>query len=202
VTPVCSLSNFDIFDFSFFFENLSLIDAKYILFGIVAHLKSRATASRPKPKRSPHNLNFRNNLGSYIQNPSTFAPSTVIYHDNDFVYVRDLYPKSFVHTLLLPRDATKSAQHPFDALQDPEFLSAVCRESGNLVRLVSADLRRRFGGQNGRDWEAEVKVGVHMKPSMNHLHIHILSREHYSGCLKHAKHYSKFCDFLCREFFP
>jgi len=44
----------------------------------------------------------------------------------------------------------------------------------------------------GRDWHADVIAGVHTHPSMNHLHIHILSREMYSPWVKHKKHYLSF----------
>ncbi|KAK7745164.1 aprataxin-like protein [Diatrype stigma] len=44
----------------------------------------------------------------------------------------------------------------------------------------------------GRDWEAEVLVGVHAHPSMNDLHVHVVSRDMHSACLKHAKHYNSF----------
>lgn len=44
----------------------------------------------------------------------------------------------------------------------------------------------------GRDWSAEVIAGVHTHPSMNHLHIHILSRESRSPWMKHKKHYLSF----------
>jgi aprataxin len=44
----------------------------------------------------------------------------------------------------------------------------------------------------GRDWAKEIVVGVHTHPSMNHLHIHIFSREMQSPCVKHKKHYLSF----------
>ncbi|KAF3037272.1 aprataxin-like protein [Didymella heteroderae] len=44
----------------------------------------------------------------------------------------------------------------------------------------------------GRDWLSSIKAGVHTHPSMNHMHIHILSREMHSPCLKHKKHYLSF----------
>ncbi|RYP90215.1 hypothetical protein DL770_003678 [Monosporascus sp. CRB-9-2] len=44
----------------------------------------------------------------------------------------------------------------------------------------------------GRDWEAEVRVGVHAHPSMNDLHVHVLSRDMFSECLRHRKHYNSF----------
>jgi aprataxin len=44
----------------------------------------------------------------------------------------------------------------------------------------------------GRDWASEIKVGVHTHPSMNHMHIHVLSVDMQSPCLKHKKHYLSF----------
>jgi aprataxin len=44
----------------------------------------------------------------------------------------------------------------------------------------------------GRDWTKDIVVGVHTHPSMNHLHIHIFSRDMQSPCMKHKKHYLSF----------
>lgn len=56
----------------------------------------------------------------------------------------------------------------------------------------------------GRDWSKEVKVGVHAHPSMNHLHIHVLSVDRFSECMKHRKHYNSFATdfFVPLEDFP
>jgi aprataxin len=45
---------------------------------------------------------------------------------------------------------------------------------------------------HGRNWLSEIVAGVHTVPSMNHLHIHIFSREMHSPWLKHKKHYLSF----------
>jgi aprataxin len=44
----------------------------------------------------------------------------------------------------------------------------------------------------GRDWQAEIIAGVHTHPSMNHLHIHIISREMASPWMKKKNHYLSF----------
>ncbi|TPX06919.1 uncharacterized protein E0L32_011143 [Thyridium curvatum] len=104
---------------------------------------------------------------------------------------------------------------------DGAFLAAVRAELPRLVALVAAELQRRFGRYSrqdaareavlsgeaeaeaggdggggelppGRDWAAEVRVGVHAHPSMSHLHVHVLSRDMHSPCLKHRKHYNSF----------
>ena len=77
--------------------------------------------------------------------------------------------------------------------------------------MVAEELRRLFGRDSaaegsrraaiedgaeivpqGRDWEAEVMVGVHAGPSMSHLHVHVLSRDRVSKSMKHGKHYNSF----------
>ncbi|CAN9256999.1 unnamed protein product [Alternaria alternata] len=51
----------------------------------------------------------------------------------------------------------------------------------------------------GRDWSKDIVVGVHTHPSMNHLHIHIFSRDMHSDWMKHKKHYLSFnSSFLVR----
>lgn len=118
--------------------------------------------------------------------------------------------------------------HPFDAFEDPEFLETVRVEAAKLRTLVSKELRRKYarysqqdsareavfnGGIEltegellpvGRDWEAEVMVGVHAHPSMNHLHVHLLSIDRYSDSLKHSKHYNSFATpfFVELDAFP
>lgn len=153
-----------------------------------------ATAANDTSSNSPRYrvLNPRDSLGPYITNPEFFVPKTVIRHNPAFVYIRDLFPKSLVHTLLLPRDFAVMKMHPFDAFENPVLLRVVKAEAEVLKGFVVADLKRQFGEQNGRDWKKDVKIGVHAKPSMNHLHVHVLSRDHYSDKLTTAKHYSSF----------
>jgi len=42
-------------------------------------------------------------------------------------------------------------------------------------------------------------VGIHSGPSMNHLHVHVLSVDRFSECMRHRKHYNSFAtDFFVR----
>ncbi|CAI4210235.1 unnamed protein product [Parascedosporium putredinis] len=157
----------------------------------------------PKPKRPPPSVTAtiarrwggsgRDGLGVYLVRPESHPATSVIYHNADFVAVNDIYPKSSAHTLLLPRDPTRSAQHPFEALQDPEFLAAVRAEVAKLTSLTAKELQRRFGATSAAEARRQaIKVGIHAHPSMSHLHIHVLSREMFSPSLKHRKHYNSF----------
>ncbi|KAI1853435.1 hypothetical protein JX265_012726 [Neoarthrinium moseri] len=156
----------------------------------------------------------RDGLGAYTHDPASFPAKRVVYFDDDFVVINDLYPKSAVHTLLLPR-SPRSRLHPFEAFEDPEFLTRVQSEALKLKQLAAKELQRRFGKYSeadklreavlngdieweanelpkGRDWEREIKVGIHAHPSMNDLHVHVISRDMSSECMKHRKHYNSF----------
>ncbi|CZT07284.1 related to HNT3 Member of the third branch of the histidine triad (HIT) superfamily of nucleotide-binding proteins [Rhynchosporium agropyri] len=196
-------------------------------------LMNKRKASPPSPVNSkkPHNkntLSTRDGLGAYIDNPDKYDASRIIYHDDNFVAINDLYPKSSVHALLLPRSQKYSLQHPFDAFEDAEFLASVQESANKLRDIIGKELQRQYGKYSkqdiprekvlngeveiekpedmpvGRDWNKEVKVGIHAQPSMNHLHIHVLSVDHYSECVKHRKHYNSFATpfFVELEAFP
>ncbi|KAI0023560.1 HIT domain-containing protein [Xylariomycetidae sp. FL0641] len=178
------------------------------------HHTSSADTALSSPRRPPpRNVSGRDGLGAYTLDPSAFPASRVIYHDADFVAINDLYPKASVHALLLPRSARRRL-HPFAAFDDPAFLGAVRGAAARLRRVAAKELQRRYGGfsaqdaareaaldgdgdgggalPGGRDWERELLVGVHARPSMNDLHVHVLSRDMVSDCLRHRKHYLSF----------
>ncbi|KAL9083570.1 MAG: hypothetical protein Q9159_005698 [Coniocarpon cinnabarinum] len=181
------------------------------------------SAVNPHPHRTkpdPHtgvslnNLHGRDALGAYLVKPESFpSPQRVLRYNDKFVTIHDAYAKSTIHLLVMPRDMKIAALHPFDALQDKEFLQAIRDEVAAINKIVASELRRLFGKYSkadaarnealssvdlpdelpaGRDWEADVMVGVHAHPSMNHMHVHVLSRDRHSELLKHRKHYNSF----------
>lgn len=188
-------------------------------------LKQAETKSTKGSSRSTTHSKPRDALGAYIERPESYPPSTVVYYNDDFVAIHDLYPKSSLHLLLLPRDPIKSRMHPFDAFEDIEFLNKVRAEVKKLRTLAAGELRRRYGKESaqekarqeamdkdppvdelppGRDWEREIMSGIHAHPSMNHLHIHVLSVDRHSDRLKHRKHYNSFTTpfFISLDDFP
>ncbi|KAM0494899.1 aprataxin-like protein [Verticillium nonalfalfae] len=182
---------------------------------LMAPKPKRAKPSPAERPRAPHLDRFRDNLGAYIDNPASFPASQVIYYDDDFVAVHDLYPKATVHALLLPRSPQHSLLHPFEAFEDADFLASVRKAVRKLEALVAKELQRKLGHESkadarreavlnghvevdgdelppGRNWALEVRTGIHAHPSMNHLHIHVFSRDMHSKCVKHRKHYNSF----------
>ncbi|RAL04764.1 DNA 5'-adenosine monophosphate hydrolase [Aspergillus ibericus CBS 121593] len=155
----------------------------------------------------------RDGLGVYIEKPESFPSNVVVYYNENFVVIHDMFPKATLHLLLLPRDPQKTRLHPFEAFQDPEFLEKVKKETKKLRTLAAGELRRIHGKYSvqdkerqealnveppldelppGRNWEQEIMCGIHAHPSMNHLHVHVISVDHYSDRLKHRKHYNSF----------
>lgn len=181
--------------------------------------KRKASPTSPSTSKKPCNKNKlspRDGLGAYIDHPEMYDSSRIIFHDDNFVAINDLYPKSSVHALLLPRSQTHTLQHPFDAFEDAKFLASVQEQATKLRDIIGKELQRQYGKYSkqdiprervlhgeveieraedmpiGRDWNSEVKIGIHAHPSMNHLHIHVLSVDRYSECMKHRKHYNSF----------
>lgn len=175
------------------------------------------TASSPRPKSTFTALGKvfpgRDGLLAYIQEPETFPSSRVIYHNEEWVLIRDLYPKASVHLLLLPRNPRYYSQHPFNAFEDAKFLASAKTELVKAKETAVSELRRIYGRFSesekeriqameaddappelpiGRDWSKDILTGIHANPSMNHLHIHILSCDRQSECLRHRKHYNSF----------
>ena len=130
------------------------------------------------------------------------------------------YPKATVHLLILPRDNTKNVLRGQEAFEDAQFLTE-CREMEAKVRaMVAGELRRKLGKYSatevarretqeaddipetlppGRDWASEVMTGTHSNPSMAQLHIHVISKDLHSECLKKTNHYLSFTtDFFIR----
>lgn len=155
----------------------------------------------------------REGLGAYLAKPESYPANVVVYYNKDFVAIHDMFPKSSLHLLLLPRDQTKTSLHPFEAFGDTEFLEKVKAEVRTLRKLAAGELRRRFGKDSaqererqvalsadpapdelpmGRDWEKEILCGVHAVPSMSHLHVHVIAVDRHSERMKHRKHYNSF----------
>jgi len=158
---------------------------------------STATAASTAPKQIPYTPHDpRDALAPYIISPSDHPPSIILKQTPTSVFIRDAFPKALVHALLLPRDPEKTLLHPFEAFKDEGFLARIRTDAEELKGLVAKELRRKIcgsgtaAGGEGVDWGAEVRVGVHAGPSMNHLHVHVISREGFSDRVKKRVHYS------------
>ncbi|KAI7330067.1 hypothetical protein KC315_g5869 [Hortaea werneckii] len=170
-------------------------------------MSKKPTKPKPSPDKTDHQtaktiFAGRDGLAAYTVDPASFPPSRVVYYNDKFVVINDLFPK---------------ASNAFD---DVVFLEE-CREEEKKVRaIVAKELSRRFGKYSAserprreaeesdppipddqlppsRDWDKDIISGIHANPSMSHLHIHVLSKDMVSECMKKRNHYLSFTtDFL------
>ncbi|KAI5367688.1 putative aprataxin, HIT-like superfamily [Septoria linicola] len=191
---------------------------------------------KPKPKIMPvgsnadrESVKTRARLGDglveYTIDPERFPPSRVVYYNDKFVVINDMFPKASIHLLILPRDPEKNILRPQEAFDDQKFLEECRLEEAKVREIVAEELRRRFGQYSkaeqsriqamdaaeppevlpaGRDWAQGVKSGIHANPSMNHLHIHVMSKDMVSEPMKKSHHYLSFTTdfFVGLEQFP
>lgn len=174
---------------------------------------SASTTSPPSKKPAKSNtvahvissFDPRNGLSEYLRNPEN---PRVLGYNEDFVTIRDLYPKATVHLLILPREQAKQFQQASEAFKDDKFFTKLTAEAAKWRALAAKELARTLCPPTlsvpERDWEAEINVGIHSVPSMNHLHIHVISRDMHSPCVRHKKHYNSFTTpfFVKLEEFP
>lgn len=87
----------------------------------------------------------RDGLAAYTIDPASFPQSRVVYFNDKFTVINDLFPKAQVHLLILPRDPKKSVLRPQKAFDDLEFLEDCRQEEKKVREMVASELQRRFG---------------------------------------------------------
>lgn len=144
------------------------------------------------------------------------SPSFVVIHDKfpKATVHTLLLPRSPAHSLQHPFDAFHDPTFLAEVVGEVERLKGLVarelqrvlgrgsRSEGRRQRVLDGeeDLEAGDAGDGGgkgelppgRDWSKDIICGVHAVPSMSHLHIHVLSRDMHSPCLKHRKHYNSF----------
>jgi aprataxin len=148
---------------------------------------------------------WNSGLSVYIKKPERY-PDTVIFENSDFVVIKDRYPKSLIHWLILPRDDFKTAQHPFEAFKDQDFLDKTRELASDIQKKAVAELEvlrssklastestlSKEVAQQALASPQQIQVGIHAVPSMSNLHIHIISRDMLGRGLKRKSHYQSF----------
>ncbi|ELW70253.1 Aprataxin [Tupaia chinensis] len=101
-----------------------------------------------------------------------------VYKDDQVVVIKDKYPKARHHWLVLPWASISS-------------LKAVTREHLELLKhmhTVGEKVIADFAGSS----ELRFRLGYHAIPSMSHVHLHVISQDFDSPCLKNKKHWNSF----------
>lgn len=147
-------------------------------------------------------MNFGPDSWSYGLIKAIEDKSKIIFRSEELVCIRDLYPKSRNHFLIIPECGN------FDNIYDLRKEDIQLVEEMELLGINSIEL-------NGNKVE-NFRMGFHIKPSMkrlklkfvhesiliassynSRLHLHVVSKDFDSPSLKHKKHWNSFnTDFL------
>jgi len=125
-----------------------------------------------------------NALAKLAQDPYA-RPERVLLVTTHCVVAYDLYPKAKVHVLILPRCPLNG---PEDLRPEHEPL---LRHMTELCQWLAPRLRAQFRGL------PPLRCGFHAVPSMQHLHLHLISLDMDSIDLKRPRHWHIFnTDYL------
>lgn len=104
-------------------------------------------------------------------------PNLKVLDDDQVVVIKDKYPKAKFHFLILPKipipNLKALTENHLDLLQH-------MHEVGCKISQEKQHAKHKF------------RLGYHAEPSMNHLHLHVISDDFCSDSLKTKKHYNSF----------
>lgn len=109
-------------------------------------------------------------------------PELIVKQSDRVVAIRDKYPKAKVHYLVLPQEDINSIYS-----LDKNHISLL-EEFGDFYEEL----------KESHDW-ATLRAGFHAVPSMQRLHMHVISSDMVSPCLKTKVHWNS---FTTRFFIP
>lgn len=145
-------------------------------------------------------------MEQYIEYPGEGDP--FLYYDDSVVVIKDKFPKSMIHWLVMPRDTKISKTHPLWALQDEQIWKAYQPIVEKFQERAAVELSDRLILSDKDAPYCEkiklarhyIRAGVHADPSCDNLHIHIISSDMSMPGMKHAKHYNSFNTSFFVEF--
>ncbi|XP_070684090.1 aprataxin isoform X2 [Pempheris klunzingeri] len=105
-------------------------------------------------------------------------PKMQVYKDDKVVVIKDKYPKARYHWLVLPWQSISS-------------LKALREEHCDLVKHMQ-QVAEQMVQQCPDSSSLRFRTGYHAIPSMSHVHLHVISQDFDSPCLKNKKHWNSF----------
>ena len=127
---------------------------------------------------------FLNTLHRIARNPESFReqhPELILNGQESCLMIRDKYPKSKYHFLVVARDAN---------LLEPKRLTP---QHVDLLKEMKHLAMKGIASWCGEvQTETVFEFGFHSVPSMPQLHMHVLSSDFDSPCMKTKKHFNSF----------
>lgn len=136
-------------------------------------------------------MSFRFVLAKYLKEDNHKYADQIIYQDKDFVLIKDAFPKSIIHWLLLPKDPKITYLNPLsDAFKNESLKNKVI----DLIPIIEELILKEISNQGYEviNDEGLIKIGVHAVPSLANLHIHFITKDLNSDKMKRKHHYNSF----------
>ncbi|CAL1601389.1 unnamed protein product [Knipowitschia caucasica] len=139
--------------------------------------KEKSTQSESHPNQASKNVG---GIGLWNQGlkVSMQDPKMQLYKDEKVVVIKDKYPKARYHWLVLPWQSIPN-------------LKALRKEHCDLVRHMHK-VGEQMVCQCPDSDSLRFRLGYHAIPSMSHVHLHVISQDFDSPCLKNKKHWNSF----------
>lgn len=145
------------------------------------HEKLSVSASQVEPKQGNVKEERKSDsFGHWSQGlkASMQDPKMQVYKDDRVVVIKDKYPKARYHWLVLPWQSIPNLK----ALRQEHcvLLKHMQQVADQIVAQCPDVSLLRF------------RTGYHAIPSMSHVHLHVISQDFDSPCLKNKKHWNSF----------
>ncbi|KAG7092306.1 hypothetical protein E1B28_008668 [Marasmius oreades] len=137
-------------------------------------------------------------LRTYATKAASEFPNSILFaHTERTLTIYDAYPKAIFHFLILPRIRTESdlTLNELNSLKtllacDQTRAKEVITSLKDVADTVKKDIESEMMKRYGFKWP--IWTGFHASPSMQHLHLHVVSGDLCSTKLKNKKHYNSF----------
>ena len=137
------------------------------------HGNNNKTKSKQSPTPTPH-PHVRPNWSTGLRTDMK-KPELVVFSTPSVVVIKDKFPKAKHHFLVLPRG-------------ELDNLQSLGLEHVGLVEEMQ-DVGKQVAGRHS---DSQFRMGFHAKPSMLHLHLHLISQDFESVALKTKRHWNSF----------
>ncbi|CAE7200869.1 unnamed protein product [Rhizoctonia solani] len=141
-------------------------------------------------------MSFRSALRNYVLSKSEDLGSDVLLSESEHcITIFDKFPKAMFHFLILPKitktitasvTTNLSTFLRWDKQIALECLQHMKRDAETAKSMIEDEMVK----QHGFKWD--IIIGFHAVPSMDHVHLHVLSSDLCSPALKKKNHYNSF----------
>lgn len=155
---------------------------------IVRKASTMPRTTGQSPPYRPYPITAASTVSTASAGGSSSASASPLYLDERCVLVKDAYPKSTVHCLVMPLSLDLVSLASLEAQHVPLLRHMVSVADGYARYLKELDASRYS--------RLRFITGFHALPSLPMLHLHLLSMDLDSPCLKTKKHYNSFATFF------